>query len=233
MKYVPDNKYGFAERPHYEPKELDRTFEQIVTEFLRKKRGKVSFPIDTEDLKSLIERDVDDLDQYADLSPFGDVVEGLTEFPRSGKPKVRISETVHKYENRLRTTLTHEYGHVHLHAYLFTDARQRLNLLPGQKANVIYCKRETIVSASKIDWLEWQAGYACGALLMPRSHVTTLVAQYVQSRNIYGPVLPGSTEGQQLITEVVNTFAVSRDAARVRLSVLGHLGQEKAGSLFA
>jgi hypothetical protein len=34
----------------------------------------------------------------------------VTEFPRNGKPRVSISETVHRYENRLRTTLTHEYG---------------------------------------------------------------------------------------------------------------------------
>ena len=29
------------------------------------------------------------------------------------------------------------------------------------------CKRDNIVGASETDWMEWQAGYVCGAILIP------------------------------------------------------------------
>lgn len=88
MKYVRDTLHGFRERPHYEPAELDSMFEKIVVDFLRQKHGKAEFPITTEDITVLIERDVSDLDQYADLTSYGSNVEGVTEFVRSGTPKV-------------------------------------------------------------------------------------------------------------------------------------------------
>lgn len=222
MKSIRDTVHGFSERPHYEGHELDNMFEKIVVDFLRQKHGKISFPIDTEDLKSLIERDVSDLDQYADLSSFGPGVEGLTEFPRVGKPRVFVSADAHKIENRLRTTLTHEYGHVRLHGYLFASNDRRLGVEPGQKANAIYCKRDTIISAGKADWMEWQAGYACGAILMPRRFVEREV-QHLCAVGSPGPVSAGSPVANSLINKIADMFAVSRDASRVRLSVLGYL----------
>ena len=68
MRYVPDRTGRFAERPHYADAELDRIFERLVTEFLKAHRGKITFPISTDDLTVLIERDTEDLDAYADLS---------------------------------------------------------------------------------------------------------------------------------------------------------------------
>jgi len=223
LKSVRDTVHGFAERPHYEGRELDNMFEKIVVDFLRQKHGKISFPVDTEDLKSLIERDVSDLDQYADLSRFGSNVEGLTEFPRAGKPRVFVSADAHKLENRLRTTLTHEYGHVRLHAYLFAANDRRPAVAgPNQKANAIYCKRETIISAGKADWMEWQAGYACGAILMPRGFVEREVKSLCAVGSPASVPL-NSPVANMLINKIADVFAVSRDASRVRLSVLGYL----------
>lgn len=235
VKFVRDNMHGFSERPHYEPRELDAMFEKIVSDFLRKKYGKVEFPIDTEDLKTLIEADVRDLDQYADLTKYGTNVEGVTEFARKGKPKVLISAYVHKFENRLRTTLTHEYGHVHLHSYMFgLERTQTMALGPNQTADAIYCKRDTIIGARKTDWREWQAGYASGAMLMPKSDMLRVAGEVQKRQNIYGPITADTPNGQLLIEAVVENFAVSKDAARVRLSVLGFLGQPTAsGSLFS
>jgi Zn-dependent peptidase ImmA (M78 family) len=233
VKLVRDTLHGLGERPHYEGRELDAMFEKLVSDFLKKKHGKVALPIDTEDIKSLIEEDVDDLDQYADLSAYGPTVEGLTEFRRGQKPRVKISENVHKYENRLRTTLTHEYGHVRLHAYLFGLENFQLGMAQNSKPNTIYCKRETILAAGQRDWMEWQAGYACGAVLMPRNALKTCVGEVQRGRGIYGAVESGSADGQALIDAVVQAFAVSRDAARVRLSIFGHLGARSAtNSLF-
>jgi hypothetical protein len=164
MKEVRDNTGRFEMRPHYEPKELDRLFEKRVADFFRASHGKIPTPITTDDLTRLIEQDTSDFDPGSDLSHYGEGVEGVTEFPKNGKPRVRIASELaydEARENRYRTTLTHELGHVLLHTYLFQlqDAANRQQV----------CKRETIVGAKQIDWIEWQAGYACGAILMPAS----------------------------------------------------------------
>jgi hypothetical protein len=236
MRYVRDQTGRFGERPHYEAKELDAMFERIVVEFLKGKNGKVEFPITTDDLTVLIERDTQDLDLYADLSAYGQAVEGVTEFVPGRKPRVRISAalgTSETRENRLRTTLSHEYGHVHLHGYLFAFSSSGPGLFDAKaRPDAIVCKRDTMLSAPRTDWLEWQAGYACGAILMPASQTRSTVAAYHRLANIYGPVPATSEHGQALIDAVVKAFQVSRDAARVRLTVLGFLGALAAtGSL--
>lgn len=235
MKYIRDTVHGFQERPHYETAELDTMFERAVTGFLKKKYGTIRFPITSDDLTTLIEQDVSDLDQYADLTSYGANVEGMTEFSRSKKPTVRISESVHRHENRLRTTLTHEYGHVVLHSYLFAMAdRCRLTLGPNQKPNAIYCKRDSMLPFGKTDWMEWQAGYASGAALMPKSYVTKVVAGIHEQFGIHGPLSAESKNGKALISAIVDSFQVSRDAANVRLKVLHFIGPEHTiRSLFA
>lgn len=196
--------------------------------------GRSLFPISTDDLATLIEQDVTDLDQYADLSRYGDGVEGMSEFPRAGKPKVAISEKVHRYENRLRTTLTHEYGHVRLHAYLFALGDRQLVLGKNQKANAIYCMRDAMLPAGKRDWMEWQAGYASGAALMPKGPLTRLIGEIQERRGIFGPTSPESAGGKDMLAAVVEHFAVSHDAAKVGLKILGFLGAEPAvRSLFS
>jgi hypothetical protein len=228
MKYVRDTLHGFGERPHYEPSELDSLFERLVIEFLSKKQGTVQFPFATDDLICLVERDVADLDQFANLTRYGEGVEGVTEFVAGSKPNVAISEHVHRYENRLRTTLSHEYGHVHLHAYLFVLEPRQLTLGSNRKPNAIYCLRESILPIAKYDWMEWQAGYASGAVLMPKSYLTKVVSEVHQHMSIYGPVTPQSQQGNALVGAVVDAFGVSRDAATVRLKQLGFLGTKQA-----
>src|SRR4051794_28426526 len=71
VRYVPDRTGRFTQRPHYEPKELDRECESIVSGFLRERHGAASYPISTDDLTVLIERDTESLDQFADLTAYG------------------------------------------------------------------------------------------------------------------------------------------------------------------
>ena len=236
MRYVRDQTGRFPERPHYEPQELDTLFEGIITKFLKLRHGKIEFPIVTDDLTVLIERDVKDLDVYADLTGYGMGVEGVTEFRPHQKPTVRISQTLSEAENgenRLRTTLTHEYGHVHLHGYLFEMNAPSPGLFDkGVRPGIIACKRDTMISASRTDWMEWQAGYACGALLMPASYVRSEIAGYHNEEKLYGAMPISSPQGQAMIELIVKRFRVSQDAARVRLSILGYLGAAPAaGSL--
>jgi len=76
VKYVPDRTGRFSQRPHYEPKELDRECENIIAGFLKERHGAAKYPVSTDDLTVLIERNTESLDQFADLSSYGCNVEG-------------------------------------------------------------------------------------------------------------------------------------------------------------
>jgi hypothetical protein len=71
--------------------------------------------------------------------------------------------------------------------------------------------------------MEWQASYVCGALLMPISPLRDLVRNSVKKWGNSGwlPVDSGHTD--ELVTAVAGTFAVSADAARIRLIRLGFI----------
>lgn len=237
VKLVSDRTGRFSQRPHYKPEDLDRECEVIISSFLKEIYGEAKFPISTKDLTRLIERDADDLDPYADLSAYGPDVEGLTEFFPGRKPKVKISSHLtedERRENRLRTTLTHEYGHVHFHTYLWDLERSQHKLFAhNSNVNGQSCKRDNILDAVQTDWMEWQAGYACGALLMPMTPVRHIVGAYQESHDLYGIIGLNDSHGQNLIEEVQSGFQVSADAARVRLIKLGILGETGSGpSLF-
>ncbi len=111
MRWTCDTSGRFRQRPYYTDSELEQICEGAICRFLRKRHGKVVFPVSTADLTVLIEQHVDDLDSYSDLE---DGIDGLTHFFPKKKPKVKIASRLQEayLENRLRTTLTHEHGHV-------------------------------------------------------------------------------------------------------------------------
>jgi IrrE N-terminal-like domain len=220
FKEVIDKTGRFTKRPFYRAEDLDIACEQIIVRFLLSRYGKAEFPVSTEDLTRLVERDVSSLDSYADLSEFGSDVEGVTFFNLGSKPEVRISAKLTEddcRENRLRTTLTHEYGHVHFHAYLFD-----LQTQPKTEKKIV-CKRDGMINANEIDWMEWQAGYICGAILMPKSYINKSVQNFCQQNELTLPIKLTDWEANDLINLVSSTFQVSRDAAKIRLIKLKHL----------
>lgn len=238
VKMVPDKTGRFAERPHYSTEDLDRECERIVSAFLRMKRGAVSFPIATEDLEVLIEQEGASLDSCVDLSAFGEDVEGVTEFFPDQGPKVSISDklaTDDRRKNRLRTTLAHEFGHVHFHRHLWAEKFLSGRLFERKSSeNKAICKRDTVLNANQYDWMEWQAGYVSGSVLMPLTHIRQLVSEYCQSLGLHGAVNQGSQQGLALIAQVVDRFAVSEEAARIRLLKLNLLStSDKQRSLFS
>lgn len=238
VKQVPDRTGRFAQRPHYDPEELDLECAAIINGFLKDSYDTIKFPVSTSDLTRLIEREAEDLDLYADLSQYGPDVEGVTEFFRGRKPCVKISSRLsedERWENRLRTTLTHEYGHVHFHAYLWELEPARKGLFAAQgNGNRQICKRDKIIDAAQSDWMEWQAGYVCGAILMPLMAVRRLAGEYQELHGLYGIIGVDDNHGRNLIEAVQSHFQVSADAARVRLIKLGILGAVSAGpSLFS
>lgn len=66
--------------------------------------------------------------------------------------------------------------------------------------------------------MEWQAGYACGAFLMPMGEFRQVVSAFMKENNVAASQLGvDSPEGQGLISRIATAFRVSKDAARVRL----------------
>jgi hypothetical protein len=71
--------------------------------------------------------------------------------------------------------------------------------------------------------MEWQAGYICGAMLMPKRRVDLLAGAFGKERCARVPLKVDSIDAQALTNRLTGLFDVSRDAARVRLLKLGHL----------
>ncbi len=218
MKLIPDHTGRFPERPHYEIEELEDECERIITSFLERRYGQIVIPVPTDALKVLIEGEAAKL-LRADLSHEGEEVHGITEFFPGGKPWVSIARELSAQPwraHRERTTLAHEYGHVHWHTPLY-DRYCR----PGERHK---CARgQLLPRLGQRDWMEWQAGYISGALLMPRSRLKLQVEAFRREHAVRLPLTAGSVDGQILIGRVGELFDVSREAAEVRLLQLGHL----------
>ena len=115
--------------------------EETITSFLRQHFGFERIPVPTEAVTMLIERDAADLDLATDLSDDIHEVFGFTQFERGRKPLVKIARELWEQRhrnNRLRTTLAHEYGHVMLHTWLYDKygaARRSAPLLLAELAS--------------------------------------------------------------------------------------------------
>jgi hypothetical protein len=234
MQWVKDRTGRFSQRPHYLPEELDAECENLVCDFLRSRHQSVRYPISTDDLTVLLESLADDLDLYADLSQEEGEVEGVTDFFRGGRPKVRISNRLSsdpRLINRFRTTLTHELGHVKFHAFMF-NGPSTASLFPAESPELSNkCKRANMLQASQTDWMEWQAGFTCGAFLIPASALRETIRRFMEERNAaIARFAVGSEEGESLISAVADQFQVSRDAARVRLLQKGALAASGTGA---
>lgn len=236
MKYIRDTTGKFVQRPHFDPQELDLECESIITDYMRQTCGKVQYPIPTDVLTKLIERDSSDLDLYADLTIEGDDIQGVTFFPPNKKPVVKIAAELSekRSEHRLRTTLTHEYGHVRFHGPLYAVELSTPTLLNNDRNKAFpRCNRPAIFEATEYDWMEWQAGYICGALLMPVSDIRRLAREYMGEAKVNAPLWCSSPAARELITRVSRQFLVSEDAARVRLTKLALLSDKpQTPSLF-
>lgn len=227
MRYVYDVTGRFRQRPHYELRELEEICEDTVQNFLSARYGEVRYPLLTDDLTVLLEQEVGTLDLYADLSTEGEEVEGVTFFKGGAKPDVAIAAYLSEdrwRENRFRTTLSHELGHVVLHGHLWAVDAESLPLFADASAvRPARCLRANILSArSRTDWMEWQASFACGAFLMPASELRLVVRSLCADTQ----PMPKDPLGQELIAATARAFAVSADAARVRLLQSGYLAQQ-------
>jgi hypothetical protein len=221
MHWTRDRTGRFPERPYYHPEELEHECEHLITTFLGDRHGAVAFPIATDDLTVLVEQLGATLDLYADLSADERSIEGYTEFVQGRKPLVRIARRLSdhpRYENRLRTTLAHECGHVWLHGALWEARWSQGHLFDGGTRLAYRCQQATMLRAPTSDWAEWQAGYVSGALLMPINALRDVIRRFLEREQVLGGPFPvSSPAGRRLVREVMAAFAVSEEAARVRL----------------
>ncbi len=169
MIWVTDTTGRFPRRPHFEPQELDGECEKIIEEVLQSRHGKILYPVSTDDLLFMLERNAW-LDPYADLRADEGKIWGETEFIPGRQPKVRIWRRLsedERFENPFRTTITHEFSHVHFHGPLFELKRAEPSLSSPPGNNIWVCKREEVEGHRNRDWMEWQAGYCSGHYLCP------------------------------------------------------------------
>ena len=203
----------FPRRPHYETDELEATCAELIGELGQVRE--VRWPLSTDDLTVLVERRAADLDLYCEDLP--EDVEAATDFVPGERPRVRVASRLSaraRTTHRLRTTLAHELAHVVLHNFLWWfDAGARLDALRAMSLSPT-CGPRGVAT----DWMEWQANYSAGALLMPAAAVHAALGEPV------GEWLR-STRGRALIRLVQSQFDVSAAAGGIRLQQLGYLSQ--------
>jgi Zn-dependent peptidase ImmA (M78 family) len=211
MKVLRDPLGRPIDRLYFDTEELDERCETKIADFMDQHRGGFRLPIPTDDLIRLIEMDADDLDMYADLPEDED---GHTDFFADRKPRVMIAKRLSdpRYENRLRMTLGHEYGHVWFHAPLWRKSGSDHPAEPRWT-----CHRDRIVDAPQSDWMEFQAAYIGGALLMPAYSVKLLAGETTMREAKQPPVSADSDLGHAIVERIMRRCGVSEQAARVRL----------------
>lgn len=220
MIWVKDHTGRFAERPHFEPEELDYECEAIVEQFLRDQNGSVVYPITTTDLVLMLENAVESVDHYADFQD--DDLWGQTRFRAGRKPTVGIARQLsenERYENPRRMTIAHEFVHVRFHGPIYAFLSDQALLFQPERtargrSDLGVCNRDGIESRGKSDWAEWQAARGAGALIMPRTALEKLVAK----ERMLG------CGDELLVARVAEGFVVSPKAAQIRLTQLHYLG---------
>ena len=129
-------------------------------------------------------------------------------------------------ENRLRTTLLHELGHVVIHDPLWQREFKKLQLPFDTKEHRIQiCKRKTLFSKNEpnyenYDWMEWQANYFASAFLMPKDEIYKIYKDFTKGQKSFTYITVESEKAIKLIDLVSQKFQVSKDAARIRLQII-------------
>jgi hypothetical protein len=187
-----------------------------MREFMNRRAGGYRLPIPTNELMRLLDERAGEIDPYANL-PKG--IHGRTTLYFDRRPQVEIAASIYKTrsDHRVRTTVCHEFGHVWLHGPLWREAGARKAKGVGP---VWKCYRDNILTAPKSDWIEWQAGWVSGAILMPASASRAWAAECTEKFAMKLPFSAKSAASAELIRLLAERCDVSVQAARVRLSKL-------------
>lgn len=215
----------------------DDEIERIMEDELRRANLMPTLENSVVDVEGFVENFLKvTLDQHAELKK--DIL-GLTEF-RSGKvPAIRINKDLTGsamdadwcppgIQGRWRATVAHEAAHVVLHRMLFEfdDSETALFDVSDTGHSLLRClKRDVAYRSRTTDWREVQANRGMAALLMP---TTTFVRA---ARKEYVDLNPTTVDAatRRLATQ----FAVSREAAAIRLRTLGFVRSVSDTMLFS
>jgi hypothetical protein len=149
----------------------------------------------------------------------------LWEFNRAKRPESNI---IKKLVLRRRKYLQLCQGFSAGTDFKNSDRSLRNNGGPGQfsgdkSGSCFSCKQGSMLDAPVSDWMEWQAGYVGGAVLMPLTPLRNLFRKTPAGYNGQDWVPVDSNAAQELILHTAEEFDVSTDAARVRLLKLGFI----------
>lgn len=223
IRWLADPTRRFSRRPHYSQDEIELMCEDLIASYFEVRKRPRELPLTTSTLSKILEQHAEHCDFSRDLSPFGDDVEGLTRFRQDRKPVVYISAKIRetKYSRRRRMTMAHELGHVRLHDVLFQDSPAMELFADLNESTPTYCKRSTIARGG--DWMEWQASYAAGAILMPSAQLRAVLDEESARLGVVGVLQHDDVRSYLLANTVCAAFDVSGEAARVRLLQKGYI----------
>lgn len=226
MKWLSDPTRRFIERPHFSEGEVQQRVEAAVSNCFS--GDKPLFPMSDNALDLLVDSLTGHYDPQADLhSHLGDDVEGVTIFRPGQKARVKISAHLFNdtYRRRRRMTIAHEVGHVLLHCDLYTEDRTLDLFSDSAERGRVYCKQSTMLPG--VDWMEWQASFAGGILLMPSAGVRSVMVE-LRGADVDRPIYPEDRNADHIIRRISDRFDVSTDAAKVRLMQTGFIEQHRS-----
>jgi hypothetical protein len=223
MKTFRSKSGPFADRPHFQPNEIER----ICADELRKEG---LYPNSPEAIRidRFVEKRFDVVPQYEDL-PEG--VLGFTKFGKNGVTAIVISAALDAdkskvAERRVRTTLAHEAGHGLLHAYLFALDDKPLHLFDADShsGHQILCRdvqgEERKSRAYDGRWWEFQANRAMGGLLCPRELVQQALTPFLVPSGSLGAVTLDEKRREGAAFRLAEMFDVNPIVARIRINEL-------------
>jgi len=146
---------------------------------------------------------------------------------------VMINEHLNTNKGRFNFTCAHELGHWYLHKQYLIKNENQLDLFSSRQGASIVCR-----SSCAKEPIEWQADFFAGAVLMPTENYSISFSDFLSDNKMsindpgYKKTLSNNTGVlTMIIGELADQYNVSKEAARVRLSILDLLPDEK-GCLF-
>lgn len=117
-----------------------------------------------------------------------------------------------------RFTIAHECAHQIL--YQMESDEMKVSCRKQYAERTAYSPREL---KSREDWNEWQANALGAAILMPQNQIDLAMWHFGQSRKLTYYEGRLSRNDRYCLTQICQTFGVSRTAAVIRLRQLGYI----------
>jgi hypothetical protein len=211
-KWIPDTAGYFHIRPQYSAREINRICERAIIDILKLRHGgNFKRPIGNDDLIALLKSLGAEIELNFEFPSESAWVQGETEFQPNKAPAIKIARDLP--ENRWRSTVGHEGGHLLLLRDAYGD---RANVINWGSAFRLSCAHQR---TNQHNWMEWQADECSGAMLIP-SRILRMVMGPADQMQIHSAT---SSEGVSLISAVSTFFHTSREFTTVRLRRLGYL----------